>query len=238
MRRIFLRAGVLFAAAAVAVLAFAGTAAAHVTVSPSTATQGGNIKLTFRVPNEKDTASTVGLEINLPEDAPIASVSVKPTAGWTAVATKSTLATPIKNHDREITEAVTKIVWTATANTAIKPGEFQEFEIFAGPLPEVDQIVFKALQTYSDGDIVRWIDEPSGSTEPEHPAPVLKLAKGTGDHGDTAPAAAESESESEAHEDSEGGGPSLVLGIGGVVLGLAGLVFGLLAYRKAATRPS
>ena len=45
----------------------------------------------------------------------------------------------------------------------------------------MDQIVFKALQTYSDGDIVRWIDEPADGVELEHPAPVLKLTKATGD---------------------------------------------------------
>ena len=39
-------------------------------------------------------------------------------------------------------------------------------------------MIFKALQTYSDGEISRWIDEPvEGGEEPEHPAPVLKLAK-------------------------------------------------------------
>ncbi len=58
-RTLILRTGVLFAACAVAVLAFAAPAAAHVTVSSANATQGGYTKLTFRVPNEKDTASTV-----------------------------------------------------------------------------------------------------------------------------------------------------------------------------------
>jgi uncharacterized protein len=52
----------------------------------------------------------------------------------------------------------------------------------AGPLPKnVGQLEFKALQTYSDGEVVQWI-EPTvkGGDEPEHPAPVLKLTKAKG----------------------------------------------------------
>src|SRR5262249_9066381 len=126
--------------------------------------------------NEKDNANTTKLEVVLPEGQPIASVSVRPLNGWTANPEKTKLATPLKTDDGEVTEAITKITWTADAASAIKPGQFQEFDVSLGPLPKVNQLVFKALQTYSDGEIVRWIEEPSGGAEPEHPAPVLKLA--------------------------------------------------------------
>jgi uncharacterized protein YcnI len=231
MRRNLLRAGAILAVAAGAVLAFAGPAAAHVTVNPSTAVQGGYTKVAFRVPNEKDSAETVKLEINLPVDTPIASVSIKPVPGWTANPERTTLATPIKVHDSEITEAITKITWTASEGAAIKPGQFQEFEVSLGPLPETDQIIFKALQTYSDGDIVRWIDEPTiDGTEPEHPAPVLKLTKPVDTGESAAPQA-----DAPADEIGSSSGTGTWLGIAGIVLGLAGLVAGLLAYRKAAT---
>ena len=76
---------------------------------------------------------------------------------------------------REITEAVSKITWSGGE---IKPGEFQLFTVSAGPLPtDTKQIEFKAVQTYSDGTVVRWIEStPKGGAEPEFPAPVLKLA--------------------------------------------------------------
>jgi uncharacterized protein YcnI len=236
MRRTFLRGLAVVGIAATAVLLLAGPAAAHVTVNPSNATQGGYTKVAFRVPNEKSDAQTVKLEVSLPTETPIASVSLRPLAGWTGVTETTKLATPIKTDDGdEITEAVTKITWTADASSAIKAGQFQEFEVSMGPLPEADQVVFKALQTYSDGDVVRWIEEPkAGGTEPEHPAPVLKLAKGTGSdqHADTA---ANTDTVSASAGDS-GDGPGIALGIAGIVLGLIGLVAGLLAYRKAATR--
>src|SRR4029453_4640042 len=131
---------------------------------------------TFKVPNESDAASTTKLEVSLPAETPIASVSVRPLPGWTSVAVKSKLATPIEAHGTQITEAVSKITWTAAGDAAIKPGQFQTFDVSMGPLPKVDQMIFKTLQTYSDGNVVRWIDEPTtDGTEPESPAPTLKL---------------------------------------------------------------
>lgn len=51
------------------------------------------------------------------------------------------------------------------------------FTVSAGPLPtDTKQVEFKAVQTYSDGQVTRWIEEtPKGGPEPEFPAPVLKL---------------------------------------------------------------
>jgi uncharacterized protein YcnI len=227
------RAATVTAVAAAFVLGLAGPAAAHVTVNSSgTATQGGYTKVAFRVPNESDTESTTKLEISLPVDSPVGSVSVRPVPGWTAVAEKSKLATPVKVHDSEISEAVTKITWTAAAGSEIKPGTFQEFDVSLGPLPQTEQMVFKALQTYSDGTIVRWIDEPTtDGTEPENPAPVLKLAA-----AGAAPSAAASAPtvEAAAEESDSGSGSGAAWGIAGLVAGLAGLILGLLAYRKAA----
>lgn len=235
LRTHVLRAGAAATGAIVAALLFAGPALAHVSVNPKEATQGGYAKVTFRVPNEKDNADTVKVEVNLPTDTPIASVSLKPQAGWTVQTEKSKLATPLKTHDGELTEAITKITWTADANSAIKPGQFQEFDVSLGPLPEADQIVFKALQTYSDGEVVRWIDEPSSNgAELEHPAPVLKLAKKSTAEPTVAPAvAADTDTASASGGDDSADGTAIGVGIAGLVLGLAGLIAGLLAYRKA-----
>jgi diadenosine tetraphosphatase ApaH/serine/threonine PP2A family protein phosphatase len=69
---------------------------------------------------------------------------------------------------RQVTEAVAKVVWTGGK---IAPGQFEEFDVAMGPLPEdTDQLVFKALRTYDDGEVVRWIDTAAaGAPEPEHP---------------------------------------------------------------------
>jgi uncharacterized protein YcnI len=210
------------------------TAWAHVTVNPSQATQGGFTKLAFRVPNEKDTASTTKVEVFVPTDAPIASVAVKPVPGWTAMVEKTKLPQPVKSDDGEVTEAVSRITWTANdAATAIQAGQFQEFEVSAGPLPKVNQIVFKALQTYSDGEVVRWIDEPTkNGIEPEHPAPVLTLVKASGSNQSGAGFAetANLDNDTDAYW-------GIGLGIAGLAVGAAGLSFGLLAWRRG-NRPA
>lgn len=165
-----------------------GTAAAHVTVSAPGATQGGYTKLVFRAPTEKQVFTT-GLEIALPTDTPLASVRVKPKPGWTYELVRTTLDEPLEVHGRTISEVVSRIVWKA-AGPGIGATEFDEFEVSAGPLPEVDQLVFPALQTYADGEVVRWIEESEdGAAEPEKPAPVLELAAAEGGASSAANAA-------------------------------------------------
>ena len=88
----------------VVALGIAGPAFAHVTVNPNAATQGGYGRVAFRVPNESDTASTVKLEVNLPEDAPVASVSTMPVPGWTVAVQRRTLATPLTVHGSQVTD--------------------------------------------------------------------------------------------------------------------------------------
>ncbi|MEV4512335.1 YcnI family protein [Dactylosporangium sp. NPDC049525] len=227
------RAAAALLAATVAALALPAAAAAHVTVNPSTATQGGYAKVSFRVPNEKDDANTVKVEIAIPTDKPIASVSIKPVPGWTAVTETSKLATPIKTDDGEITEGVSKITWTSDAAAVIKPHQFQEFDVSLGPLPATDQIVFKALQTYSDGEVVRWIDEPAAGAEAEHPAPVLKLTKAGATTGAPANTAAAQDAAATMNDDDGSDGTTITLAVLGLALGFAGLVAGVLAYRRA-----
>jgi uncharacterized protein YcnI len=168
---------VFTAAFSVAALGLAAApAAAHVTV-PDPATQGGFGAITFRVPTERTNASTTKLEVTFPADQPLAFLSVKPHPGWTYKVDKAKLPQPVEVEGRQVTEAVNKITWTAaTAQSAIHPGEYDEFSVSGGFLPKTDQMVFKAIQTYSNGEVVRWIEQAApGAAEPEHPAPVLKL---------------------------------------------------------------
>jgi uncharacterized protein YcnI len=230
-------AALAFTAAATAVLGFAGPASAHVTVNPKEATQGGYARVAFRVPNESDSASTVKLEVVLPENAPVGSVSTMPVPGWTVATEKRKVDPPIEVHGSPLTEAVSKITWTASADAGVKPGQFQEFPVSLGPLPQVDSMVFKTLQTYSDGNISRWIDEPApGAEEPEHPAPVLTLAAAAAPSGSAAPSAA-AVAANDDDDDDEGDGLAVGLGVAGLVAGLAGLVLGGLAFARTRREP-
>lgn len=223
MKRLALVTGAVL----VAVFGFAAPAAAHVTVNPQEATQGGYARLAFRVPNESDTASTTKLEVVLPEDAPVASVSTMPLAGWTVAVEKRTVSPPVEVHGSQVSEVVSKITWTAAAGGGVKPGEFQEFPVSMGPLPDVQKMVFKTLQTYSDGNISRWIEEPTeGAAEPEQPAPVLTLTAAS--TASASPSAAAGSSDS----DSGSGTLPITLAVIGLVAGLGGLVLGGLAFAR------
>jgi uncharacterized protein YcnI len=165
-----------FAALALALLAavlVAPAASAHVTI-PDPGVQGGFSIVTFSVPNERDDAGTVTLEVQLPQDNPLGFVSVQPKPGWTVSTTTRTLDEPIDLFGEEVSEVTDTVTWTGGE---IAPGEFDTFSISVGPLPEdVDELMFPAIQTYSSGEEVAWIEEHvEGEEEPEHPAPVLTL---------------------------------------------------------------
>ncbi|MFJ1706735.1 YcnI family protein [Kitasatospora sp. NPDC088346] len=229
-------------AAASAVVALAAPAFAHVTVQPGNAQQGGYSAVAFRVPNENDNAATVKIEVSLPMDHPMASVRTEPIPGWTATLEKSKLDKPLKSHGQDINEAVSKITWTANDGTKIGPGQFQDFKVSLGALPtDTDKLTFKALQTYDNGDVVRWIEEAKdGQPEPAKPAPSLTLTAApakagaspaaAGDHhaGD---AAKGGESTAQAASSSDDA-TARTLGVVGIVVGVIGAALGVAGLRR------
>ncbi|MET7479143.1 YcnI family protein [Streptomyces sp. NPDC005648] len=226
------RAAAVTALAATAVLAAAGIASAHVTVHPDSYAKGATDGLlTFRVPNEEDSAGTTKVQVFLPTDHPVLGVLVAPQDGWTAKVTTSKLKTPVKTDDGTITDAVSEITWTGGK---IGAGQFEDFHVAFGQLPDdTDQLAFKTLQTYSDGKVVRWIEETEpGADEPEDPAPVLKLtAKGVSDEGasdEGTSAASPLPSKTSAAVASSDSADSTARG-----LGIAGLVVGVLGLAAA-----
>lgn len=243
---------VVSAAAASTVLLFAGTALAHVGVQPvGAAEKGGYATVNVKVPNERDNASTVKLEVSFPTDHPLSSVMPQPVPGWKADVTKTKLDKPLKVHGKEINEAVSKVTWSGGK---IGPGQFQQFPLSLGQLPEdADQLVLKAVQTYDNEEVVRWIEEPKeGEEEPQSPAPVLKLTEPAGDdhHGASGKEAAKADDtghkgdadhkndaghkgEKAAHSDTTSSDTTArILGVVGIIVGAAGVAFGVLAGRR------
>ena len=260
---LFLRPSRLLAVTTLAALGLtlgAGIASAHVTVNPNTAVAGSYTKLTFRVPNESAKADTVKITVNFPMDHPFASVSVKKELGWTAVATTTKLSTPISDDDNaSITQAVSSITWTADASGRIALGEFAEFDVSVGPVPKVASVAFTAIQTYSDGSVVKW-DEPTPASgvEPEDPAPVLTItpadeagggtssagSSGAGTAGPTSPAATSTAGPTGAAATSTAptvtaspiasptdDSSARILGVIGIVVGALALLVGAVALR-------
>lgn len=216
-----------------------GTASAHVTVNPGTATPGGYTKLTFRVPNESATAKTTKLVVTFPEDTPFASVSVAKVPGWTITPEKTTLPKPVAGaHNTTITQAVTKITWQADAQGAIGLGEFVEFDVSVGPVPDVKSISFPADQYYSDGTVVHWNQPtPASGEEPEHPAPTLLIdaaAPATSASAATSPTVTATDDTPAPTQvaAARADGAARVLAVIGIVVGALGLLVGAAAWRR------
>ncbi|WP_330305746.1 MULTISPECIES: YcnI family protein [unclassified Streptomyces] len=235
------------AVAASAVLALSAPAFAHVSVQPEgTAAKGDYATVNFKVPNERDDASTTKVEVNFPADHPLASVMPQSIDGWSVKVTKSKLDKPLTLHGEKIDEAVTKVTWTAD-DKGIQPGFFEKFPLSIGALPEdTDELVFKAVQTYSNKEVVRWIEpQKEGEEEPENPAPVLALsaASESGHHGsaatdDASDASDASDAKDTAQDTTEAASSdssdttARVLGVVGIVVGAAGVAYGVLAGRR------
>ncbi|MCX5055807.1 YcnI family protein [Streptomyces sp. NBC_00201] len=243
------RLAVTGAVAASAVVVLSAPAFAHVSVQPEgTAAKGGYAVIDFKVPNERDDASTTKVEVNFPTDHPLASAMPQPMDGWKIQVTKSKLAKPIEMHGKKINEAVSKITWTAQGK-GVEPGYFQKFPISVGTLPEdADELVFKALQTYSDNEVVRWIEvQKDGAEEPENPAPVLALSAASEDghsHGSSTAEDASADAKGADSKDAENTAADTstaadssdttarVLAVVGIVVGALGVAYGVLAGRR------
>jgi len=235
-RRWALRAGLAGLGAVVATLAFAVPASAHVKVSGTDAVQAGSGVLTFRVPTESATASTTGLLITFPANAPFTSVDTQPKAGWTASVEKKPLPNPVPGEDGStITQYVSQVDFKATnPASAIPPGQFDMFNLSVGPFPKASSVSFGALQTYSDGTTVNWDEQSAdGTTEPAHPAPVLQLSPaGSG----MSAAGAQSMPGMSGMTGQESSSGSSWTGIVGLVLGIVALVMSAAALVLALTR--
>jgi len=162
-------------AVAAGALAVPAAAQAHVTVQPTSVPAGAETVLSVRVPNERDDASTVKVDVKLPPGFVSASWEAVPR--WSVRAVKQKLSKPVQTDDGPIDEQVGEIVWTAANRKAgIQPGEFRDFPLSVViPGKAGQSLTFKALQTYSNGTVVRWIGAP-GSDEP---APQVELTAAT-----------------------------------------------------------
>jgi periplasmic copper chaperone A len=227
------------AALAALALAVPATAAAHVTVQPNSAPAGGFARIDVRVPNERDDAGTVKVDVQMPPGFVFA--SYEPVPGWSVKITKEKLDQPIEVEGLELSEQIDRITWTGDPDRGgiIEPGQFQDFGLSVG-MPDGEpgsKLTFKALQEYEGGEVVRWI----GPEDADEPAPTVTLTAAASGGGHGAPgssAGAPASAPAPAATDDDGGG-SDGLAIAALVVGALGLLAGgagLLVARRVQTR--
>jgi periplasmic copper chaperone A len=231
-RRILARVGIGIGATVAAILALPGIAQAHVTVQPGTVEGGGFSVVAFRVPNERDDASTTRLRVTLPKDQPIGSVQTTPVPGWKVSTATRHLDKPIEMFGEQLDTVVSEVTWTATAG-GIRPGQFQDFNLSLGQLPESGDLVFNTLQTYSSGEKVNWNQVSADpSVEPEHPAPILTITPAAAGEG----SAATDKGSQTATQSDNVPGSILALILSGVALVLS--VFAVVLAWRRSRRPA
>jgi uncharacterized protein YcnI len=138
-------------------LALAGPAFAHVQVKSDAARAlAANATLTFTAEAESKTAGLAKFLVVLPDGIAPGDVTLaQAPQGWTFAAT---------------TEGFT------VGGPALAPGTDAVYSITVRQLPDAPELVFKTVETYGDGQVDRWIELTKDGVEPDHPAPVLKLA--------------------------------------------------------------
>lgn len=232
MRRPFtLRALAAIAAGGALTLTAPLAASAHVRIDPDTAAPGGYSYVSFRVPTESATTSTVGLTIQLPTDTPFTSVSYQAVPGWTAKVTNGKLPRPVTIDGSTITTAPSSVTFTAT-NGGIAPGQFGVFTLSLGIVPKTGQVMLPTTQTYSDGSVVKW-DQPTPASgdEPANPAPTLYIENAP-PAGDPALATTVTPAPAPASAGSGLDVAALVVGFSGLLVGAAGLVTAVVALTR------
>ena len=219
---------------ALAALMVAPTASAHVTLQPKEVPAGGFVRLNVRVPNERDNAGTTKVAVKFPPGFYFA--SYEPVDGWNVTVAKRELKKAVEEHGEKITEEIDQITWTGSGQAGvISPGQFRDFGVSLGTPDEAGTtLTFKATQTYSNGEVVRWIGKPDA----EQPAPQVELLAAEEEHGAAKPEEAEEPEEAAApeetaddgdEEEDDGDGLGLIaLIVGGLALfvGIAALVRG------------
>jgi periplasmic copper chaperone A len=157
----------VFVLAAVAALVIAGLAEAHVTVHPNALPSGGFTVVNIRVPNERATANTAKVDVQFPSG--FYSVDHQAVPGWRVKVIYRKLAKPITVNGQTQGQEVGRVVFTGK----LPPKQFVDLPLsVAVPSRKAGTVLtFKALQTYSNGEIVRWIGPPGAAT----PAPQVKI---------------------------------------------------------------
>ncbi len=201
-------------------LAVPAVASGHVEISPAKAPAGKPVDLEMHVGHGCDGAPTTRLVVQIP--AGVSNAEAKPTKGWKASSTPSTLTWtggPLPDHAEQ--------AFPLTATLSGKKGQ---------------ELLFKTIQKCEGGAETAWIEPAGGASESEHPSPVVTLAStatvpatdsqseddqvAQGDAAATGEPTATAANPEDDSEDDGGSGKSLLLII---VVGLAiGTVAGII----------
>ena len=220
-----------------AILLAPAGAQAHISLHPNTIPAGAFATLDVRVPGEQEGAHVTRVDTLFPPG--FTGVDYENVPGWKTSVIEAKLATPITEDGETIDTEVSQIVWTWTGPLGrVDNGQFVDFPLSVA-IPDNAAgraLEFRTIQTYSNGQVVHWIDP---SLTAEHPSPRIDVtAKGgaiedlAGEEagptpGQTAGGASTSAAAQAVAKTT--GGASKGLAVTALIVGALGLIVGLAA---------
>jgi uncharacterized protein YcnI len=236
----------------IAVLTAAGAlvapaaAAAHISLHPNTIPAGAFATLNVRVPGEQEGAHVTKVDMLFPPG--FTTVAYENVPGWSVKVLNQRVSPPIQTHEGPVSEEISQVIWSWSGPLGmVNNNQFVQFPLSVA-IPDNlagQALQFKTLQSYTNGQVVHWID-PSLSAE--HPAPRINVTAKGGVIEDVAGKEAGPEAGQAPGQTTSGAqttplvrssaGASKGLGVTALVLGALGLLLGLgalLAARRART---
>jgi uncharacterized protein YcnI len=218
------------------------SAQAHISLHPNTIPAGAFATLDVRVPGEQEGAYVKRVDVLFP--AGFTGVDYENVSGWSTHVIEAKLAKPLREDGETIDTEVSQIVWTWTGPRGkVNNGQFVDFPLsLAIPADASGKALeFRTVQSYSNGQVVHWIDP---SLTAEHPSPRIDVtAKGgviedvagdeAGPVAGQAGAVAQGASVASPAVAQASGGASKGLGVAALAIGALGLLVGLAALLAA-----
>jgi periplasmic copper chaperone A len=211
-------------------------AEAHISLHPNTVPAGAFATLQVRVPGEQEGAHVTRIDMLFPTG--FTSVAYENVPGWSARVLSQKVSPPLQTDEGPVNEEVSQVIWSWSGPLGmVNDNQFAQFPLSVAVPSNVagQALQFKTIQSYSNGQVVHWIDP---SLTAEHPAPRINVTAKGGviedvagkeagpEAGQTAPPSASAKS---------GGGASKGLALTALIVGAIGLllaVAALLAVRK------
>ena len=169
-------AATLLAAALIApaaALLAPAAAQAHISLHPNTIPAGAFATLDVRVPGEQEGAHVEKVDVLFPRG--FTGVDYENVVGWSTRVIEAKLPKPIEEDGESIDTEVSQMVWTWTGPLGkVSDNQFIDLPLSVA-IPAGDAgraLEFRTVQSYSNGQVVHWIDP---SLTAEHPSPRINV---------------------------------------------------------------
>ena len=148
----------------------------HVVLGEPAALASTSYRATLNVGHGCEGSPTTALRVTLP--AGFRGAKPMPKAGWQLAIKNARLATPYDSHGKTVTDDVSEITWTATAQVhGLPDAHYDEFVLRGGLSAAAGPMWFKVLQTCEKGSI-DWAEVPAKGTSTQglkFPAALLQV---------------------------------------------------------------